>query len=148
MLRDSAPRFVGPLVRRSVGPSARHTLLFWGFCGLWPHCSCPNDQVTSNMAPAHPQATVVAMYPALFQCSNQLFSILHISKSKMKSILPYTATFFFRSRTRYSALCCVGPSVGPSIRRSIKFLNCGRFLHYCPCSTVLNYSLKVLLPSV
>ena len=35
---------------------------------LWPHRSCPNDLVTSNMAPAHPHATSVAVYPALFQC--------------------------------------------------------------------------------
>ena len=71
VLRDSTPRFVGPSVRRSVrpsvGPSVRHTLLFLGFCGLWPHCSCPNDQVTSNTAPAHPHATGVAVYPALFK---------------------------------------------------------------------------------
>ena len=70
VLRDSTPRFVGPsvrpLVRLSVRPSVRHTLLFLGFCGLWPHCPCPNDRVTSNMAPAHPHATEVAVYPALF----------------------------------------------------------------------------------
>ena len=52
-------------VRPSVRPSVRHTLLFWGFCGLWPHCSCPNDLVTSNTAPAHPHATGVAVYLAL-----------------------------------------------------------------------------------
>ena len=62
VLRDSTTRFVGP----SVGPSVRHTLLFLGFCGRWPHCSCPSDQVTSNTAPAHPHATGVAVYPALF----------------------------------------------------------------------------------
>ena len=62
VLRDSTTRFVGP----SVHPLVRHTLLFFGFCGLWPHCSCPNDEVTSNMAPAHPHATGVAVYPALF----------------------------------------------------------------------------------
>ena len=28
--------------------------------------SCPNGLVTPNMAPAHPHATVVAVYPALF----------------------------------------------------------------------------------
>ena len=70
VLRDSTPRFVGPSVRPSVGPSVgpsvRHTLLFMGFCGLWHHYSCPNDQVTSITAPAHPQATRVAVYPALF----------------------------------------------------------------------------------
>ena len=57
---------VGLSVCRSVGRSIRHTLLFFGFCGLWSHCSCPNNQVTSNMAPAHPHATGVAVYPALF----------------------------------------------------------------------------------
>ena len=57
---------VGPSVCRSVRPLVRHTLLFWGFCGLWPHCSCPNDEATSNMAPAHLHATRVAVYLALF----------------------------------------------------------------------------------
>ena len=70
VLRDSTPRFVGPSVgpsvRPSAGPSVRHTLLFLGFCVLWPHCSSPSDQVTSNTAPAHPHATGVAVYPALF----------------------------------------------------------------------------------
>ena len=55
VLRDSTPRFVGPSAR----PSVR-------FCVFRPHCSCPNDEVTSIMAPAHPHATGVAVYPALF----------------------------------------------------------------------------------
>ena len=58
---------VGPSIGPSVSPSVRHTLLFLGFCGFWPHCSCPNDGVTSIMAPAHPHATGVAVYPALFK---------------------------------------------------------------------------------
>ena len=49
-------------VRRSV----RHTLLFLGFCGLWPQYSCPNDALSSITAPAHPYATGEAVYPALF----------------------------------------------------------------------------------
>ena len=65
VLRDSTPRFVSPSVRPSVGPSV--TLLFFGFCGLWPHCSCPNYAVTSSMTPAHPHATGVAVYAALFK---------------------------------------------------------------------------------
>ena len=68
MLRDSKPRFVGPSVR----PLVRHTLLFFGFCGLWPHRSCPNDLVTLNTAPAHPHATGAAVYPALFMLTLQL----------------------------------------------------------------------------
>ena len=40
--------------------------LFLCFCNLWPHCSCQNRLVTSNTAPAHPQATGAAMYPTLF----------------------------------------------------------------------------------
>ena len=59
VLRDSTPRFVGLSVRPSL------FLFFGGFCYLWPHCSCPNDEVTSNMAPAHPHATGAAVYPAL-----------------------------------------------------------------------------------
>ena len=53
MLRDSTPRFVSP----SVVPSV--TLYVFGFCGLRPHCYCPNDQVTSKTAPAHPHANGV-----------------------------------------------------------------------------------------
>ena len=30
-------------------------LLLFMILFLWPHCSCPNDLVTSNMAPAHPR---------------------------------------------------------------------------------------------
>ena len=69
VLRDSTTCFVGPLVCPSVCPlvhlSVHHTLLFLAFCGLWPHCSFPSDQVTSDMAPAHLHATGVAVYPAL-----------------------------------------------------------------------------------
>ena len=35
----------------SVHPSVRLShFTFFGFCGLWPHYSCPNDQTTSNPA--------------------------------------------------------------------------------------------------
>ena len=47
----------------SVGRS--HFTFFMIFI-LWPYCSCPIGLVTSNMAPAHPHATWVAVYPALF----------------------------------------------------------------------------------
>ena len=68
LLRDSIPRFVRPLVRRSVGPMVRPwRFTFCMFCGLRPHCSCPNALLTSNMAPAHPHATGVAVFPALLQ---------------------------------------------------------------------------------
>ena len=60
MLRDTTPRFVGPSIRPS------HFTFFSVFCSLWPHCSCPNDQVTSNTAPAHLHATGVAVYLTLF----------------------------------------------------------------------------------
>ena len=62
-------RSVGPSVRRSVRRSVRHTLLFRRFLAFWPYRSCPNAPVTSNMAPAHPHATGVAVYPALFNRS-------------------------------------------------------------------------------
>ena len=55
--------------RRSVGPSIRPSVtlyFFLGFCVFWPHCSCPNDGVTSILASAHPHATRVAAYLALF----------------------------------------------------------------------------------
>ena len=75
MLRDSTPHFVGPSVCPSIGWSVhllvRPSITLYFFC-LWPHCSCPNDQVTSNTAPApapapaHPHATGVAVCLALF----------------------------------------------------------------------------------
>ena len=49
---------------------------------LWPksqpHCSCPNGQVTSNIAPAHLHTTEVAMYPALFFKHCHLISFFHL----------------------------------------------------------------------
>ena len=68
LLRDSTPRFVSSSVGLSVCPSVGPShFTFLGFCGFWPHCSCPSDQVTLNTAPAHPHATWVALYLALFQ---------------------------------------------------------------------------------
>ena len=62
----SIRRSVGRLVGWSVGRSVGHILLFLWLLFLWPHGSCPKGLVTSNMAPAHPHATSVAVYPALF----------------------------------------------------------------------------------
>ena len=61
-------------VSRSVGRLVGDTLLF--FMILLPHGSCPNGLVTSNMAPAHPHATSVAVYPAWlnFKRANYLFA--------------------------------------------------------------------------
>ena len=81
VLRDSTTCFVGPSLRPSVCRSVRHTLLFLGFWGLWPYCSCPNDSVASNIAPAHPHATSVAVYPALFV----LFLLTHFKSNDIIS---------------------------------------------------------------
>ena len=62
----SVRRSVGPSVRPSVRRSVQHTLLFLGFWDFLLQCSCPNDLLTSITAPAHPHATGVAVYPALF----------------------------------------------------------------------------------
>ena len=60
-------------VHTSVRPLVRLShFTFFGFCGLWPHCTCPNDEVTSITAPAHPHATGVAVYPTLFPLSSVL----------------------------------------------------------------------------
>ena len=61
VLRDSTPRYVGPSVGRLVP-----FLLFWRFLAFRAYGSCPDALVTSNTAPAHPHATRVAVYPALF----------------------------------------------------------------------------------
>ena len=66
VLRDSTPRFVGSLVGRSVGWSVPF-LLFRRFWAFWAYGSCPDALVTlSSTAPAHPHATRVAVYLALF----------------------------------------------------------------------------------
>ena len=74
MLRDSTPRYVGPSVGRLVP-----FLLFQRFWALWAYGSCPDDLETfSSTAPAHPHATRVAVYPALF-FSEIVLQALHIS---------------------------------------------------------------------
>ena len=50
-----------PLVGRSVVLS--FTLHFFMIFIFGPHCSCPNGLVTLIMAPPHPHATLVAVYP-------------------------------------------------------------------------------------
>ena len=81
VLCDSIPLYwlvglsVHPSIHQSVCQSICHTLLFWRFWGFWPHCSGPNAPLTSNMAPAHPHATGLAVYSALFV----LFSVLAIT---------------------------------------------------------------------
>ena len=111
VLRDSTTRFVGPSVRRSVrrsvGPSVRPTLLFLGFCCFWPHCSCPNDRVTSIMAPAHPHATGVAVYPALF------FFILRQSECCTTNI--FRITIFSRVHATLQPTLSVCPSFRLSV---------------------------------
>ena len=49
----------------TMGWLVGHVLLFFVILFFWPHCSCPNGLVTSNMAPAHLHATLIAVYPAL-----------------------------------------------------------------------------------
>ena len=62
-------------VRLSVGRSVGHTFTFFMNFIFWPHCSCPNATLPSNMAPAHPHATGVAVYPALLKCDLRLDSL-------------------------------------------------------------------------
>ena len=62
VLRDSTPCYVG----QSVGWSVPF-LLFWRFWAFWAYCSCLKAMMTySSTAIAHPHATRVAVYPALF----------------------------------------------------------------------------------
>ena len=64
----------------SVGRSVHHTN-FLGFCGLWPHCSCQNFQVTSDTAPAHSHATGVAVNTALL-VNGLIFKMWLVVKKK------------------------------------------------------------------
>ena len=74
-------RFVRPSVHLSVCPFVRHIWLFWGLCGFWSYCSCPNKGLASNMAPAHPHTTSVALYQALFSTNISNFIILRLCNS-------------------------------------------------------------------
>ena len=69
-----------PSVCPTVRPSVHHTLLFLVICGVWPHSISPNEEVTSIIAPAHPHATGVAVYPALFWWSQAIFNRIWHSK--------------------------------------------------------------------
>ena len=59
---DSIPRFVCPLVGRSVGPHFTFFMFLRSLASLLL-AKCFSN---SNTAPAHPHATKVAVYPALF----------------------------------------------------------------------------------
>ena len=65
VLQDTTPPFVHPSVSQLVGwlvsPSHFTFYDFYSFTS-----SYPNGQVTSNMAPAHPHTTGVAVDPAVF----------------------------------------------------------------------------------
>ena len=81
---------VGWLVSRLVCP----LLLFRHFWAFWAHCSCPNAPVTFSItAPAHPHATRVAVYPALF------ILILFSTKSDFVTILAVRKVDFFMEST-------------------------------------------------
>ena len=82
-------------VGRSVGRSIRWShFIFFMFFILCPHCSCPNCLVTSNTAPARPQATEVTVYSALFlhpRYTPKLLSLFHFATllSFLTRHLPY-----------------------------------------------------------
>ena len=75
---------VGPSIGASIGPSV--TLYFF-FFSLWPHCSFLNDQVTSNTTPAHPHATGVAVYSALFYEKQICRNMKTLKCSEIKNLL-------------------------------------------------------------
>ena len=64
-VRLSVRPSIHPSIRRSVHLSVCSSVgmsITLDFFGLWPHYSCPNDQVTSNAVPIHPHTTEVAVY--------------------------------------------------------------------------------------
>ena len=85
VLHDFSPRYVRPSVGWSVSRSVGWLVTFYfslRSCNLWPHCSCPNALVTQNMAPAHPHATGVAVYPTLFFSKMPFFPPCFFSSQK------------------------------------------------------------------
>ena len=59
-----------------------------------PYCSCPNGLVISNMAPAHPHATSVAVYPALFIKTLRLKLLKTENTTTTQPHVKPTTTFF------------------------------------------------------
>ena len=60
--RKACIRFYNPLC-----PSVGSLFTLWRFWEFWAHCSCANAPVTFSItAPAHPYATGIALFPALF----------------------------------------------------------------------------------
>ena len=89
VLRDSTPHYVGLLVGRLVDRSLFY--FFWRYWAFWAYRSCPDALMTlSSTAPAHPHATRVAVYPALFS---------HVLRSILPSVRPshliFLAFMFF-----------------------------------------------------
>ena len=97
VLRDSTPRFVGSSVRPSVRPS--HFTFFVFFFVVFG-LTAP-AQVTSNMAPAHPHATGVAVYLTLLIADTQfyksfLLNLAYFFSCKIKDLnlkLAYASQF-------------------------------------------------------
>ena len=82
LLRDSTPRYVGPSVGRWVPFK-----LFFGVFELYEPTApahCPNALVTfSSTAPAHPHATGVVVYPALFTYNYRFFKVFDIEAAPL-----------------------------------------------------------------
>ena len=132
------------LLCQSIGPSVHRSVRL---SHLTFHCSCLSDQVSANTAPAHPNATGVAVYPALFilVAPKHLCKLvaLSVSQSFCWSVgqkgkyLMFTCPFIFsRGNATLHLAMSVSRSVGRSVHPSDTFLNSERFLHYCPCPTV------------
>ena len=120
-----------PSVGRSVGRSVgwwsvgRSHFTFFMILFFLPHCSCPNGLVTSNIAHAHPHATAVAVYPALFSIYNNIWPDVHlllISRSQKDWADPsstymeksYRCAFFLhllRPVENILSPCCKQPEV-------------------------------------
>ena len=66
VLRDSIPRFVGWSVGRLVGRLVGSPFTFFMFLRSLASLLLAKCFSNSNTAPAHPHATEVAVYPALF----------------------------------------------------------------------------------
>ena len=93
-------------VSRSVGWSP--FLLFRRFWDFWAFCSCPNALVTfSSTAPAHPHATGVAVYLALF--------FMLTDNKKNTIFIPFLVACYATLHPAMSVGRSVGRSVGPLI---------------------------------
>ena len=145
VLRDSIPRFVRPLVGRLVGWSVGRLVgphfTFFIFLRSLASLLLAKCFSNSNNAPARPQATEVAAYPALFKIKNES------SLSTVRPLKKRTASLdFFINQSKRKIIDALLLLLCPSVGWLVPILF---FLYFCglwPHCTCLNAPVSQTLP--